>query len=78
MVKWTVLWIMLRQSLFTVFTSVIGAERFEMAGSLTLEADTSSHMCRENFVNEQRWDFISRGGGYSPKGTSRCLWSSYS
>jgi hypothetical protein len=49
-----------------------------MASSLTLKADTLSHMCRENFVNEQRWNFISREGGCSPKGMSRRLWGGYS
>jgi hypothetical protein len=50
-VKWAVLRIMLRCGFFTVFASVVRAKRFEMASSVTLEADTSSHMCRENSVN---------------------------
>jgi hypothetical protein len=77
-VKWTVFWIVLRRGSFTVFVSVVGVERFELAGSLTLEADTSSHMHRENFVNKQRWNFIGREGGCSPKGMSRRLWNGYS
>jgi hypothetical protein len=73
MVEWTVLWVVLRQSSFTVFALVIRAERFEMASLLTLEADTLSHIRSENFVDEQRQDFISREGGCSPMGMNRCL-----
>jgi hypothetical protein len=52
MVKWAVLRIVLGCSSFTVFASVIRAERFEMAGSLTLEAETSSHMRQEDSIDE--------------------------
>jgi hypothetical protein len=51
-VKWTVLWIMLGFGSFTVFAVIVRAERFEMASLLTLVADASSHMCREDFIDE--------------------------
>jgi hypothetical protein len=52
-VKWTVLWIMLGLRSFTVFAVIIGAERFEMASSLTLVADASSHVWWKDLINEE-------------------------
>jgi hypothetical protein len=37
---------------FTVFATIIGAERFEMTGSLTLETYAMSHIQRKDFVNK--------------------------
>jgi hypothetical protein len=52
MVEQTVLRIMLRQWSFTIFATVVGAERFEVTSSLALETDASSHMCGKDFVNK--------------------------
>jgi hypothetical protein len=50
--KWTILWIVLRRWSFTIFTMIIGAKRFEMTSSLALETDASSHVHGKDFVNE--------------------------
>jgi hypothetical protein len=52
-VKWTILWIMLGFGLFTIFTAIVRAERFEMASSLTLIADASSHVRGKDLVDEE-------------------------
>jgi hypothetical protein len=70
-VERTVLRIMLWFGSFTVFTAVVRAEGFKMAGLLTLVADTSSHVGGKDLVDEERWDFIGIGGGCSPRGMNR-------
>jgi hypothetical protein len=52
-VKWTVFWIMLRFGSFAVLAAIVGAERLEMASSLTLVTDTSSHVWRKDLVDEE-------------------------
>jgi hypothetical protein len=52
-VEWTVLWIMLGFGLFTVLAAIIRTEGFEMAGSLTLVADASSHVRGKDLVDEE-------------------------
>jgi hypothetical protein len=52
--EWTVLWIVLGFGFLPIFAAVVRAERFEMAGSLTLVADASSHMQGKNLVDEER------------------------
>jgi hypothetical protein len=52
-VEWTVLWIMLGFGSFTVFAAIVRAERFEMAGLLTLVADASSHVWGKDLVDEE-------------------------
>jgi hypothetical protein len=54
MVKWTVLWIMLRLGSFAVFAAIVGTERFEVACSLTLVADASSHVRGKDLVDKER------------------------
>jgi hypothetical protein len=53
MVKWTVLQIMLGFGSFTVFTAIVGAEGFKMAGLLTLVANALSHMRGKDLVDEE-------------------------
>jgi hypothetical protein len=71
MVEWAILWIVLGFGSFTVFAAVVGTERLEMAGLLTLIADTSSHVRGKDLVDEERRDFIGIGGGCSPRGMNR-------
>jgi hypothetical protein len=52
-VKWTVLQIMLGFRSFTVFTAIIRAKGFEMAGSLTLVAYALPHIWGKDFVDEE-------------------------
>jgi hypothetical protein len=52
MVEWTILWVVLRRWLFTVFATIVRAERFEMTSSLALETYTAPHIWRKDFVNE--------------------------
>jgi hypothetical protein len=53
MMEWTVLRIMLGFRSFTVFTLIIRAKGFKMAGSLTLVAYTSSHMRGKHLIDEE-------------------------
>jgi hypothetical protein len=71
MVEWAILWIVLGFGSFTVFAAVIGTERLEMAGLLTLIANASPHMGRKDFVDEKWGNFIGSGGGCSPRGMNR-------
>jgi hypothetical protein len=50
--EWTILWIMLRRWLFTIFTTIVRTERFEITSSLALETYAAPHIWREDFVNE--------------------------
>jgi hypothetical protein len=52
-VERAVLWIMLGFRSFAVLAAIIRTERFEMAGSLTLVADASSHMRGKDLVDEE-------------------------
>jgi hypothetical protein len=52
-VEWTVLWIMLGLRSFTVFAAIIGTEGFEMACSLTLVTDASSHVWGKDLIDEE-------------------------
>jgi hypothetical protein len=70
-VEWTILRVVLGFGSFTVLTAVIGTERFEMAGLLTLIADASPHMRRKDFIDEKWGNFIGSGGGCSPRGMNR-------
>jgi hypothetical protein len=70
-VEWTILWVVLGFGSFTVLAAIIGTERFEMAGLLTLIADASSHVWGKDLVDKERWNFIGTGGGCSPRGMNR-------
>jgi hypothetical protein len=70
MMEWTILRVMLRRWLFTVFATVIGTKGFEMTRPLALETYAASHIWRKDLVNEQRWNFIGKRGGQRPKGRS--------
>jgi hypothetical protein len=71
MVEWTILWVVLGFGSFTVLAAIIGTERLEMAGLLTLVANASPHVRGKDFVDEKRGNFIGSGGGCSPRGMNR-------
>jgi hypothetical protein len=71
MVERTILRIVLGFGSFTVFAAIIGAERLEVAGLLTLITNASPHMGGKDFVDEKRGNFIGSGGGCSPRGMNR-------
>jgi hypothetical protein len=52
-VEWTILRVVLGFGSFTVLAAIIGTERFEVAGLLTLIADSSSHVRGKDLVDEE-------------------------
>jgi hypothetical protein len=70
-VERTILWVVLGFGSFTVLAAIIGTERFEMAGLLTLIANASPHVQGEDFVDKKWWNFICIRGGCSPRGMNR-------
>jgi hypothetical protein len=50
--EWTILWVVLRHWSFTVFASIVRAERFEMTSPLALETYTRPHIWRKDFIDK--------------------------